>query len=218
MITNLKFLNFPYFSLMLRKLLIITGLFTAVAAHAQEGLIPMYVPSTTPRDIPDNNDKSIDYTKMGAPLPDLKVVTLPQGKVKKGPNDVEIKNVIVPSKKITNNTVKNNANLILMIFNPNCGHCEDQTDTLEKYIFLFKKSKLVLACAPLMGPFLEQFEKDHHTNQYPTIQIGLDSSNLIKKTFLYTNLPQINIYDKKRKLIKTFIGGATIDSLKSYIE
>lgn len=201
---------------MLRKLLIITSLFFAKNVNAQEELIPMYLPSPTPKNVEDDGDKS-NFTKMGSPLPNFRIVTLPQGKVQ-NTNGTPIKRVVVPAKSITQNDVKNSANLIVMVFNPTCGHCEDQTDTLAKYIYLFKKTKLVMVCAPSMGPYLEQFEKDHHTTQFPTMQIGLDSSALIRKIFLYTNLPQLNIYNKDRKLIRTFTGGAVIDSLREYIQ
>ena len=201
---------------MLHKLFFITCLLTGINTFAQKGLVPMYIPSATPQAVTDDGDKS-DFTKMGAALPKFRIVTLPQGTITKV-NGKEVKKVVVQKKNITDKDVKNNANLVVMVFNPVCGHCEDQTDSLTKHIRLFKKSKLVMIAAPSMGTYLEQFERNHHTNKYPTMQIGLDSSALIRKLYLYKDMPQINIYNKERKLIRTFVGGATIDTLKRYIQ
>lgn len=144
--------------------------------------------------------KKVNYKSIGKPLPPLRVVTM-NGKV------------------ITNKDVDYHANLVVMLFNPTCEHCQDQTELLEKNIFLFKKSKLLMIAAPSMGPYLQNFITTYHTDQYPnTITVGLDSNHTIDNTFLYESLPQINIYNSDRKLIKIFTGNKPIDSLKRYIQ
>jgi len=121
--------------------------------------------------------------------------------------------------KITNETVKNKANLLVMIFNPQCSHCEDMTALLEKNIGMFNKSKLLMVANSNQAPYIKNFEQSFHIDQYPTISLGLDSNlHYIDKTFRYNMLPQINIYNRKRKLIKVFTGDIVIDSLKPYIQ
>jgi hypothetical protein len=56
------------------------------------------------------------------------------------------------------------------------------------------------------------------TEEYPIMYVGTDSGDFLNNVFLYSQLPQINIYDKKRKLLKTFTGEVAIDSLKKYIQ
>jgi hypothetical protein len=48
--------------------------------------------------------------------------------------------------------------------------------------------------------------------------VGIDSSGLVNQTFLYKLLPQVNVYNKERKLEKVFFSDVPIDSLKSYID
>ena len=141
------------------------------------------------------------YKEIGDPLPPIVVYTS-------------------TGKAITNKTLKNNANLFVMLFNPTCSHCEDMTVLLEKNIGLFKKSKILLVATSTMGPYIKGFEDSYHTDQYAnTMTVALDSSShLVDKTFLYKMLPQISVYDKDRKLVKVFTGEIAIDSLKQYIE
>jgi hypothetical protein len=89
---------------------------------------------------------------------------------------------------------------------------------LQKNIFYFKKSKIVMMANPVMWEYLPNFNKSFHIDEYSTFTLGVDSSDYITKTFLYSALPQINVYNKERKLIKIFSGEASIDSLKGYIE
>jgi hypothetical protein len=141
----------------------------------------------------------LNYRAIGAPMPPMRVVTA-DGNV------------------ITNETIANNANLFVMMFNPTCEHCEDMTRALESNLNLFRKSSIVLMAAPAMGPYLDYFDKTTHYTKYPALKVGLDSAKFIDHTFNYETLPQINIYDKDRRLIKWFSAINTIDSLRPYIQ
>lgn len=141
----------------------------------------------------------VDYKAIGAALPELRLVKQDRTTLR-------------------NADLNNGATLMLMLFNPTCEHCEDQTDTLRKYIYLFKKTNLILVAGPMMGPYLDMFKNGHKLDDYPTIQLALDSNAYADKTFLYQTLPQINIYDKNQKLVKIFVGNVPIDSLRQYIE
>jgi hypothetical protein len=143
--------------------------------------------------------RDIDYKEIGAPMPSFLLIDS-------------------NGKHITNKDLQNKANLFLMIFNPTCEHCEEMTMQLEKNISLFNKTKVLLATKPNQVENKKYIMQSLHTKDYPPFIIGLDSSHLIDRTFLYKNLPQINIYNKKRKLIKVFCGDTPIDSLKSYIQ
>ena len=140
-----------------------------------------------------------NYKEIGAPMPPLRVV--------------------YPKKAVyTTTSLQNDANLFVMMFNPTCEHCEDMAFALEKNLDLFQKSHIVLIAASGMGQHLEFFENGTKVQNYPKIKMGLDSSDFINRTFIYEQLPQINIYNAERRLLKTFTGITTIDSLKPYIQ
>ncbi len=156
---------------------------------------------TAIKDLPPPLPQEVgDYHNIGAKMPPMRVVTE--------------KGVVVA----TDESVKNDANLFVMMFNPTCEHCEEMAVALGQNIALFKASQIVLMAAPTMGPYLEFFANNTKHKNYPALKVGLDSAKFIDRTFNYIMLPQINIYDKERKLIKTFSGLETIDSLKPYIQ
>ncbi len=168
---------------------------TVLMATAQNGVAPQ---------------NKTDFTAIGSPMPPFMAVTLTPLKT--------ITNNSGTTKVVTDKMVKNNANLFVMIFNPICEHCEEQTALLEKNLNLFKNSKIVLICGKTYRQYLNNFLLITHNKDYPAIEVGVDSTDFIKQTLLYDQLPQLNIYSRDRKLLKTFSGSTPIDSFKRYIE
>ncbi len=179
------------------------------------------------------DDVIFDYKKTGAPMPPMRLIpyydtssyianteqvikdSIAHKKSKKHNKEV----ILDKSKvEITDKDINDGHNLFVMMFNPTCSHCEDQTERMEKNIAYFTKSKLILISTPQMKQYIPNFVKNFHSAEYPTITVGTDSSGFIDKAFLYQALPQINIYDADRKLIRIFSGEVAIDSLKQYIE
>lgn len=146
----------------------------------------------------DVADVAVDYRAVGAPLPTVRALT-------------------TEGKWITT-VLKNDANLLVMLFNPTCEHCEDMTRLMQKNIFLFKQTKIVLVAASGMMPYIDYFKSNTNLRQFPSFQVGVDSAQLITKLYNYVALPQISFYDHDRKLLRTFNGDTPIDSLKPYIE
>ena len=210
---------------MLRKLMILVCLVMATTVFAQQ---PPVSKTTEKQDEP-----KIDYQEMGAPLPPLKLLVFHDTSSKKNmPDATAVKNdrkkftagklrKMDDTKRtyLTEADVNNNANLLVMIFNPSCSHCEDETAIIQNNISLFSKSQLVMVSKPINAAPLNDFYQRRKIGDFqPPIHIGTDSSDFIGKTFVFGMLPQINIYDHHRKLIKTFNGEIAIDSLKKYIE
>jgi protein-disulfide isomerase len=178
----------------------------------------------------------VDYKQAGAPLPRLKLARIPDtSNGKELGHGMRQSSVVPPTshsrrmKKrekeeeqnnlyITDTQLDNNANLFVMMFNPTCSHCQDETEMVEKNIALFKKSNWVFVANPVMNRYLPDFIKQFHINDFTPFYIGIDSSDFLGKVFQFKALPQINIYDRDRKLIKSYTGEVGIDSLKPYIE
>lgn len=174
----------------------------------------------------------IDYKQKGAPMPGLlfvayhdssggvdKITLDKKGKIKK-----HKKPAVMQQENrgafytVTDKELNNGANLFVMMFNPTCLHCEDATYKIEDNIKLFKKSKIVLLTGEKSKMYIPDFAQRHRIVRYPSMYIGYDSSTFIDDVFLYQTLPQLNIYDAERKLIKVYCGDVPIDTLKKFIQ
>lgn len=106
----------------------------------------------------------------------------------------------------TNDSLSEAGNLLLMLFNPTCDHCGMVTDTLLRYYSGAQKSRLLFVAGDNMMPYLPRFIREHQLDKYPSVRVGVDSSQLIQQTFLYEPLPQVNIYDPTRHLVRIWTG------------
>lgn len=199
---------------MLRTLVVLLCLLFTSNAFAQKG-------KTNEK----KNDPQIDYKVLGTPMPVVRLAVYPdtgkhpevksgRKKHKRSSENIDSDSVII----LTNKDLDNGANLFIMLFNPTCSHCEDETAMLEKNIDKFKKSRLLLMATPVQYPYVGDFVSMLKVHNYPQITVGVDSSAFINEVFLYQALPQINIYDADRKLIRIFTGEVSIDSLEKYIQ
>ncbi len=176
-----------------------------------------------------------DYQVIGAPMPKLIITTLFDTAKEKHYNVVIDKKESHKKKRIrqnefdhnlklheklvvTQDDLNNDANLFVMMFNPNCSHCEDMTEEIEKYNKYFVKSKWVMVAHKTNKILLPNFIKSFKINDYPFMYIGADSVNFNDNAYMFKALPQINIYDHNRKLIKYYAGDIPMDSLAAYIE
>ncbi len=146
------------------------------------------------------------YKLPGDPIPPFKIVTMPWEETY-FEKDAQGKNVtktreVTPMRTITNADLDPNKNLLLMFFNPTCGHCEEQTLSFEENKELFKNTQIILIGSPDVGEYMNEFATRTHLNEHPEILLGLDYDNLISKAYLYFSLPQLCIYGKDDKLIK----------------
>jgi hypothetical protein len=141
----------------------------------------------------------VDYKSIGSPLPKMRVVTA--------------KKEILTEKELVND-----ANLVVMLFNPTCDHCQSVTAYLMNNIDKFKKSNIVLMATPnMVGSWLKTFDDFTHVYTVPKIKVGVDSADFITKTYNYVGLPQINVY-RDAKLLKQFNFEAAGDSVLKYVE
>jgi thiol-disulfide isomerase/thioredoxin len=196
-------------------------LLCSVDILAQSRYTLKYEPNKLPpKPGPNTDNKS--YKLPGDPVPPFKIVSLPWEEIY-FERDSNAQNVtktreITPMRIITNADVDPSKNLLLMFFNPTCGHCEEQTLHFEENRELFKKTQIILVASPDVGEYLNDFAVKTHLNEYPEIWMGMDYDNLISKAYLYYQLPQLCIYDKHDKLIRMMSGGGSIDTLRPYIK
>ena len=215
---------------MFRKVSLFILLCIATAASAQNKN------NTTAKSTEKKDEPQIDYKEIGAPMAPLRMMLYKDTSKNKNSAATPANEEKSSSKKrrrrhndseaptgefsgvLTNKDVDNGANLFIMLFNPTCSHCEDETALIERNIGFIKNSKFLFLATPVMKPYLPDFVNMMHITDFPEFRIGIDSSGYLNNMFLYQALPQINIYDHDRKLLRIFTGEVAIDTLKKYIE
>ncbi|WP_118972550.1 TlpA family protein disulfide reductase [Taibaiella koreensis] len=143
-------------------------------------------------------EANAQYRSKGAALPALKVIDT-TGKI------------------YTGEAFKGNNHFFVFLFNPTCGHCIEMAKLMGKNITTFKKNDVLFMAGAAMGPYMGSFYQASGIGSHPEIKVGVDSAGAVDKLYSYSTLPQINIYDKDRKLVKTFNGDTPLDSLKKYV-
>lgn len=143
--------------------------------------------------------KQIDYKKTGAPLPPFVLEKTAGG-------------------TLTNTNLKKGKPVMLMLFSPQCDHCEHMVDSLKKLEARFKNTQLLMIAEGRNKDFMKGFiEKTGIGNDPFFKNIGIEKGNLIFYIYNYKLLPQINFYDEHYKLVRTFSGNSPMDSVKMFI-
>lgn len=139
----------------------------------------------------------VSYKEIGSVLPPMRVI---------GRDSTEH----------TEEDYKNKHNFFLFLFNPTCGHCIHMAKLMGDNESMFKDNHVLFLAGEQMMSYLKSFYEQSKLANHPSVKVGIDSAKTVDLLYSYKMLPQINIYDKNRTLIKTFYGDTPLDSLKNY--
>lgn len=120
-------------------------------------------------------------------------------------------------KEYTEMSFKDKKHFFLFLFNPTCGHCIRMAKLMGEHARTFKKSQVLFLAGPAMLPYLASFYQSSGVGDHPAIKVGVDSAGTVDRLYNYKTLPQVNIYDKDRRLVKIFYGDTPLDSLTQYL-
>ncbi|MEO6405729.1 MAG: thioredoxin fold domain-containing protein [Ferruginibacter sp.] len=107
--------------------------------------------------------------------------------------------------------------VIVMVFSPDCEHCQLATKDLLSHIKLFDKVEIVMASSLDYGNILA-FYKEFNIAAYPNIVMGRDPSYFLGTFFSIRNFPSIYIYNKKGKFIKEFEGSVSFEKIAEWLK
>lgn len=138
-----------------------------------------------------------DYQSKGSDIPQLNLKT-------------------IQAKNLTNKDIKPKNHLFLIIVSLSCDQCINVTKSICDNSELFKDSKVIFMTRNVDKPHLKSFKKKTGIEQHPEFILGFDQSRAVIK--LGTGiLPQINIYNKDKKLVDIIYGGAPLKAFKPYL-
>ena len=104
--------------------------------------------------------------------------------------------------------------VLLILFNPDCEHCQHETEEITKRIEEFSKIQIVMA-TPVTVPIMNAFIDKYQLSKYKNIMVGQDHKMMMPTFFMIRNMPFLAFYNAKKELIETFSGSMPIDTVLS---
>ncbi|MEP6615844.1 MAG: TlpA disulfide reductase family protein [Ginsengibacter sp.] len=105
-----------------------------------------------------------------------------------------------------------NKPVVLILFSPDCEHCQHETTELLANIQKFKRAQIVMIT---YQPYeaMVKFYQEYNIVNYPQITMGRDTKFFFPIFYRVRNMPSIFVYDKKGKFKKAFEGSVGIDKI-----
>lgn len=134
-------------------------------------------------------------------------------KYKKFPTVPAFTLIAVPdSTKFTDKDLKKNKPLVLIMFSPDCEHCQRETKNLLASYDLFKDVQIVMA-TPLDYSNIKRFYTEYKIADYPNITIGKDPVWFLGNFYQVHNFPTIAVYDKDGQFVQLFEGSVAVEKI-----
>jgi thioredoxin-related protein len=121
------------------------------------------------------------------------------------------------SSYFTKDDFKKKSNVLVMLFNPDCDHCQHETEEIIKHIDQFKNVQIVMAT---MMPFglMKSFYQKYELSKYKNIVVGQDPNFFLPSYYRIGNLPYLAFYNKKGNLISVFEGSMPVEKVWAEFE
>ena len=113
------------------------------------------------------------------------------------------------SSKFTKVQLQKKKAVIIMLFSPDCEHCQIEVKEFIQNINLFKNVQLVLI-SHLDYRFLKTFYKDYNIAKYKNITVGKETSYFLGNFYKVKFLPAIFLYNKNGQFVKAFDGSVPV--------
>ena len=112
----------------------------------------------------------------------------------------------------TNKELEKKKPTLIMIFSPDCGHCQHATTLLLQNISHFKHTQILMTT---WLPYSEMlaFYKNYKIADYPQITMGWDSKDFFLPYYHVSSYPGMVVYDKNGKYVTSYSGDVNMKDL-----
>jgi thioredoxin-related protein len=112
----------------------------------------------------------------------------------------------------TNDSVPKNKPVMLMLFSPDCDHCQHEAEQIVANKDSFTDTHIILVSTfPIHR--LKEFAEKYRLTSMDNVVITKDPFYLLVSFYAVRNLPYLALYNKKGKLIETFAGSVGIEKI-----
>ena len=102
--------------------------------------------------------------------------------------------------------------VMVMLFNPDCDHCQKQTWAIRQGIDRLGDLQIVMSTyrnLQMLGQFVELYE----LKRFPTIRAGRDEQYRLAPYYQVSGLPMMILYDRDGRLLDTIQGDQGIEPI-----
>lgn len=99
--------------------------------------------------------------------------------------------------------LKKNKAVIIMVFSPDCDHCQVRVKEIMANNKLFKNIQIVMV-SNLGYNYINRFYQEFKIAKYPNIIMGMDYQYKLGNFFTIPSVPAIFLYNKNGKFVKAF--------------
>ena len=109
------------------------------------------------------------------------------------------------------------AAVLLVLFNPQCEHCQHETEAIIQHIDKFRHIQIVMAT---YAPFdsMMAFPERHQLAGYRNIIVAQDTHYFLTSFFTIRNLPFLAFYNRKKEFITVLEGFIPIEKVIAAFE
>jgi len=112
--------------------------------------------------------------------------------------------------------IKPGKKTVLMLFGPDCEHCQHMADSIKAHLGELKNVNLYMfSFAELKD--IRRFAEKYKLNKEKNITFGKDADFFFAGFYRLSAVPGIAIYDEKKKFMKLYNGGAKITDITSVV-
>jgi thioredoxin-related protein len=117
----------------------------------------------------------------------------------------------------TKEQIPKNKPVMIMVFSPDCSHCQDETRDMIAHMDELKDVHiLMITMQPLS--MMKDFIANYGLEKYSNIVIGKDIYYFTPGFFNLRNVPFMALYNKKGKLIEGYGGNLPISTVIEILE
>ncbi|HMR92803.1 MAG TPA: redoxin domain-containing protein [Chitinophagaceae bacterium] len=102
--------------------------------------------------------------------------------------------------------------VFIMLFSPDCDHCQHETEEIIKRIDDLKKIQIIMSTTQ---PFekMKSFYEHYGLSRFSNITVGKDVNYTLPVFYDVRTLPFLAFYNKKQELITVFEGTMPVDKV-----
>lgn len=105
---------------------------------------------------------------------------------------------------------------ILVVFQPDCEHCQREAGQINKHIAAFENYQLYFISSSPMEE-IRQFASDYAFSRLPNVHFGWAPTASITNNFGSISAPSMYIYDLNGKIVRIFNGETDIHEILKVI-